>query len=161
MAAEAFELVEAWKGDAVKSREGSRREARSVMAGEIVAVAALLLLWAMVTLGPTASNGPPVVPDPQLTPGATLEVTTADICVPGYTKNVRDVPAAVKRQVYVAYGIEDHAPREYEIDHLIPLELGGSNALKNLWPQSHQTQPWNAHIKDQLENTLHQLVCAG
>ena len=38
---------------------------------------------------------------------------------------------------------------------------GGSNAVKNLWPQSFQTQPWNAHVKDQLENTLHQLVCAG
>jgi hypothetical protein len=44
---------------------------------------------------------------------------------------------------------------------LIPLELGGSNAVKNLWPQSFQTQPWNAHVKDQLENTLHRLVCAG
>ena len=37
---------------------------------------------------------------------------------------------------------------------------GGSNALKNLWPQPFQTQPWNAHVKDQLENTLHRLVCA-
>jgi len=45
----------------------------------------------------------------QLTPGATLEVTTADICVPGYTKKVRDVPDSVKRQVYAAYGIQTHA----------------------------------------------------
>ena len=36
---------------------------------------------------------------------------------------------------------------------------GGSNAVKNLWPQSFQTQPWNAHVKDQLENRLHRLVC--
>jgi hypothetical protein len=82
----------------------------------------------MVTLGATASGGPPIVPDPQLTRGATLEVTTTDICMPGYTKNVRDVPDTVKRQVYAAYGIQNHAPREYKIDHLIPLELGGSNA---------------------------------
>jgi hypothetical protein len=99
------------------------------------------------------------MPDPQLTPGATLEVTTNDICVPGYTKKVRSVPAAVKQQVYAAYGIQHHAPGDYEIDHLIPLELGGSNAVKNLWPQSFQTQPWNAHVKDQLENRLHRLVC--
>jgi hypothetical protein len=39
--------------------------------------------------------------------------------------------------------------------------LGGSNALKNLWPQSFQTQPWNAHVKDHLENELHRLVYAG
>jgi hypothetical protein len=131
------------------------------MVGEIGAVAALLVLWAMVMPGMTASSSPPIVPDPQLTPGATLEVTTTDICVPGYTKKVRSVPAAVKQQVYAAYGIQHHAPREYEIDHLIPLELGGSNAVKNLWPQSYQTQPWNAHVKDRLENELHRLVCAG
>jgi hypothetical protein len=115
----------------------------------------------LVVLRAAASSGPPLRPDLQLTLGATLEVTTADICVPGYTKKVRDVPDAVKRQVYAAYGIQTHAPREYEVDHLIPLELGGSNALTNLWPQSYQTQPWNAHVKDRLENELHRLVCAG
>jgi hypothetical protein len=41
------------------------------------------------------------------------------------------------------------------------MRIGGSNALKNLWPQSYQTQPWNAHVKDHLENVLHRLVCAG
>ena len=115
----------------------------------------------MVVLGTAASGGPPLRPDPQLTPGATLEVTTRDICVPGYTKKVRAVPDPVKRQVYAAYGIQTHASGEYEVDHLIPLELGGSNALTNLWPQSYQTQPWNAHVKDRLENELHRLVCAG
>jgi hypothetical protein len=131
------------------------------MVGEIGAVAALLVLWAMVMPGMTASSNPPIMPDPQLTPGATLEVTTSDICVPGSTKKVRRVPAAVKKQVYAAYGIQNHAPGEYEVDHLIPLELGGSNAVKNLWPQSFQTQPWNAHVKDHLENELHRLVCGG
>ena len=48
----------------------------------------------------------------------------------------------------------------YEIDHLIPLELGGSNDISNLWPQSY-VAPWGAHIKDELENRLHKLVCAG
>jgi hypothetical protein len=114
----------------------------------------------LVVLG-AASGGSPLRPDPQLTPGTTLEVTIMDICVPGYTKTVRDVPDPVKRQVYAAYGIQTHAPGEYEVDHLIPLELGGSHALTNLWPQSYQTQPWNAHAKDRLENTLHRLVCAG
>jgi hypothetical protein len=136
----------------VTSREARRHQTRSVMAGAIGAVAVPLVLWVMVTLGATASSSPPIMPDPQLTPGATLEVTTADMCLPGYTKKVRHVPESVKQQVYAAYGIQDHAPGAYEIDHLIPLELGGSNALKNLWPQSFQTQPWNAHVKDYLEN---------
>jgi hypothetical protein len=128
--------------------------------GRGAAWAVSIVALALVVLG-AASGGPPLRPDPQRTPGATLEVTTADMCVPGYTKKVRDVPASVKRQVYAAYGIQTHAPREYEVDHLIPLELGGSNALTNLWPQSYQTQPWNARVKDKLENHLHDLVCDG
>jgi hypothetical protein len=103
----------------------------------------------------------PFVPDPAKTPGDTLEVTAADICVPGYSKKVRNVPIAVKRQVYASYGIRTHEPGEYEVDHLISLELGGSNSIRNLWPQSFRTSPWNAHVKDALENELHRRVCAG
>src|SRR5262245_60109044 len=104
---------------------------------------------------------PPIMPDPAKTPVDMLDVTKSDICVPGYTKKVRDVPESVKRQVYAAYGILSHAPREYEVDHLISLELGGSNSIKNLWPQSYVTTPYNAHVKDVLENKLHKLVCDG
>lgn len=103
----------------------------------------------------------PLLPDPRLTPGATLPVTQGDICVPGYTKKVRNVPLDVKRQVYAEYGIAHHRAGEYEVDHLISLELGGSNSIKNLWPQSYQTQPWNAHVKDDLENELHDEICRG
>jgi hypothetical protein len=74
---------------------------------------------------------------------------------------VRNVPIAVKRQVYASYGIRTHEPGEYEIDHLVSLELGGSNSTRNLWPQSYRTSPWNARVKDALENELHRRVCAG
>src|SRR5262249_41824068 len=83
------------------------------------------------------------------------------VCIPGYTKTVRAVPQSVKNQAYRVYGILAHAPREYEIDHLISLELGGSNSLRNLWPQSYRTTPLNAYVKDRLENRLHALVCTG
>src|ERR1700733_4548888 len=78
----------------------------------------------------------PDVPDPAKTPGAALEVTAADICVPGYSKRVRNVPAEVKREAYALYGVRSHEPGEYEVDHLISLELGGSNSIRNLWPES-------------------------
>ncbi len=84
-----------------------------------------------------------------------------DLCVPGYTKKVRNVPAEMKREVYEEYGITSHGPGDYEVDHLIPLELGGSNSIKNLWPESHRTSPWNAQVKDRLESKLHELVCSG
>ncbi len=101
------------------------------------------------------------LPDPNITPGDTLDVTAADVCVSGYSSKVRNVPEAVKQQAYSNYGITSHLPHEYEVDHLISLELGGSNSIKNLWPESYETQPWNARVKDKLENELHRLVCSG
>jgi hypothetical protein len=89
-----------------------------------------------------------------------LSTDVAAICMPGYSKSVRNVPVSTKNQVYRAYGILSHKPKEYEIDHLISLELGGSNSMKNLWPQSFVTQPLNAKVKDKLENALHELVCS-
>src|SRR5947209_8103587 len=107
-----------------------------------------LALGLSLALSSWAAN--PIRPDPKLTPGATLEVTTADVCVPGYTKKVRLVPAKVKRQAFAEYHIE-YVPKAYEVDHLISLELGGSNSIRNLWPQSY-TGRYNAHMKDTLEN---------
>jgi hypothetical protein len=98
---------------------------------------------------------------PKLTPGDTFDVTAQDLCVPGYAKKVRNVPEEMRRQVYREYGITSRGRGDYEIDHLISLELGGSNSIKNLWPESYRTSPWNARVKDRLEDKLHQLVCGG
>jgi hypothetical protein len=95
-----------------------------------------------------------------LTPGDRLDVTKADICTPGYTKRVRDVPAAIKREVYSAYHAAHREGVCCEVDHLIPLELGGSNRAANLWPQRYDGQ-WSAREKDRLEARLHRLVCNG
>ncbi len=103
----------------------------------------------------------PILPDPRMTPGDSLTTDPAVICVPGYTKSVRNVPQALKEQIYREYGITSRESGEYEIDHLISLELGGSNSARNLWPESFQTQPLNAHVKDVLENKLHELACGG
>jgi hypothetical protein len=119
------------------------------------------LLLALAASGMQRGAQPPLWPDPRLTPGDVLDVTRADVCTPGYAHKVRNVPAEVKRQAYAEYGIASHQPGDFEIDHLISLELGGSNSLKNLWPQSYKTQPWNAHVKDKLENELHAEVCSG
>jgi hypothetical protein len=72
---------------------------------------------------------------------------------------VRDVPVSVKRQVYAEYNTA-YVRGMYEVDHLIPLELGGSNSIRNLWPEPYDLV-WGAHVKDQLENRLHDMVCAG
>ena len=103
----------------------------------------------------------PLVPDARLTPGDALEVAASDVCVSGYSKKVRHVPASVKKQVYAEYGITSRQKGEYEVDHLISLELGGSNSMRNLWPQSYHTPIWNARSKDAVENELHRRICSG
>lgn len=100
------------------------------------------------------------LPDPNLTPGDVFSVTTAQICVSGYSSSVRSVSTATKNEVYADYHIASHVSGQYEVDHLIPLELGGSNSIKNLWPEPAQPEP-GFHQKDLLENKLHALVCAG
>jgi hypothetical protein len=45
------------------------------------------------------------------------------------------------------------------MDYLIAPELGGADDPKNYWPQPYGIE-WNAHVKDALEDHLHQLVCA-
>ena len=64
------------------------------------------------------------LPDPKMTPGDTLAVTPQDFCVSGYSSKVRDVPESVKNEAYNEYRITSHKPGEYEVDHLISLELG-------------------------------------
>ncbi|MGA8657225.1 MAG: HNH endonuclease signature motif containing protein [Chthoniobacterales bacterium] len=102
-----------------------------------------------------------ILPDSKLTPGDMFDVTIQDICIPGYSRKVRAVPRALRTQAYRKYGITSANPGDYQLDHLIPLSLGGSNSIRNLWPQSYLTSPWNAHVKDVLERRLHNLVCNG
>ncbi len=112
--------------------------------------------------GEITSGGPtPSVPNASLTPGDVLTTETKTICTPGYTQTVRNVPSDLKKAVYNEYGIPTHKPGAYEVDHLISLELGGSNSARNLWPESYLAKPLNAHVKDELENKLHALVCSG
>jgi hypothetical protein len=117
---------------------------------------------AVILVAPPALAGD--LPNPKFTPGQADQTLTKDvICAPGFnTKAFRAVPAARKRGVYREYGVSPDAPPcPCEVDHLIPLDLGGANALLNLWAQSHSTMPWNSIRKDRLERRLHKDVCAG
>jgi hypothetical protein len=62
--------------------------------------------------------------------------------------------------VYREYGIRRRSRRQYEVDHRIPLELGGSNSIRNLFGEAAAPKP-GFHQKDVLENKLHSLVCSG
>ena len=100
------------------------------------------------------------LPDPACSPGAVLTTDTKVICVVGYTKTVRDVSDSLKKKVFKEYGILWSKHSNYEVDHIISLELGGSNDISNLFPESFLVNN-GARIKDKFENYLHKQVCDG
>lgn len=102
------------------------------------------------------------LPDPACTPGAYFSrATRRTICRPGYARSVRRVSQATKARVYAAYGMARRFDgRDGEVDHLVSLELGGSNSVANLFPEAASPRP-GSHEKDRLENRLHDDVCAG
>lgn len=100
------------------------------------------------------------VPDPKLTPGATVLLSPGEVCSASSAKN-KAVPVALRKQVFEAYGIPHAEPRAYEVDYLITPALGGADDIHNLWPQSNSDTVWNARVKDDLEDHLRALVCEG
>ena len=112
------------------------------------------------------------LPNLSLTPGSlNLSVTQSNIqktiCQSGYTKTIRPASSyttALKvKQLKSGYNAgSDMITSHYEEDHLISLELGGNPTdEKNSWPESYLSQPYNAKIKDMIENYLHKQVCSG
>jgi len=83
-----------------------------------------------------ASNGYPL-PDPKCTPGAfNPSVAVAQFGNKKFTtKCVRDctTSGAQKFVMYKSYGISKNP--SCELDHLVPLEMGGADSVDNIWPQ--------------------------
>jgi hypothetical protein len=110
----------------------------------------------------TTKAGPSrLYPDPKMTPGDVLTKDATLVCQKGYSKGVRNVPIAEKKQVYAEYSTPYPQPQgTNEVDHFIALELGGSNDIKNLWLEPANPAP-GFHEKDVVENYLHAQVCNG
>lgn len=102
------------------------------------------------------------LPDPDCTPGAIFkDANTETICVSGYTKTVRKVSLSTRKKVFADYQIPyPPATGSYELDHLIPLALGGNNDSANLFPEAVDPFP-GFKEKDVAEVYLQQEVCSG
>jgi hypothetical protein len=65
----------------------------------------------------------------------------------------------LKRDLMRSYGLQEKRVRAFELDHLIPLQLGGAPSdPHNLWPQAYEPRP-GAHEKDVVETWLKIQVC--
>jgi hypothetical protein len=125
------------------------------MSNRIALAAAALLL----STGLAWAIDFPMRPIDQLTPGVIATIDRDTVCRPGYAREARHTSKELKAEVYLRYDIDKHAGH-FEVDHRVPIELGGADIVSNLWPQSYDAR-WNAYEKDRLENHLHRLVCAG
>ena len=109
----------------------------------------------------TSAFAPPS-PNPSFTPGATdphvRQATIKQmICTRGRSTTHRNVSTRTSNEVYATYHIKKSNRTKYVIDHLVPLEVGGTNSLTNLWPEPKN----DAKTKDKLAAQMHAAVCSG
>jgi hypothetical protein len=119
----------------------------------------LIIIFSLAGQG-QAQQRPSYLPNSRLTPGEALKVNKDDLCGSGYKPSDRSVPMSLKRTVFDRYLIKAGDPTPYNVDHLIPVSLGGTNSIKNLWPQP-LTGEWSYLKKNKLEQRLYKLVCRG
>jgi hypothetical protein len=96
-------------------------------------------------------------------PGVTQANLAQTICRSGFSSLVR-APASetdkAKKLSLQQYGETTSSTTEY--DHLISLEVGGTNATSNLWPEPNATNATGVNNpKDPVENQLHTAICSG
>jgi hypothetical protein len=110
---------------------------------------------------PFVRNGEGVaLPKPELTPGAVFKgVGAVEICDLYYTQGVRQPRFNAKVDAFARYGVNIHDRDLFELDHLVPISLGGSNEPTNLWPEPYDPAA-GAQAKNLLERQLRGLVCS-
>ena len=108
---------------------------------------------------PCRAQGP--LPDHACTLGTLDTEATLEVICGQSTRERRHVTDTIRQLVFEKYDVPYPVkPGTYEVDHLIPLELGGSNDISNLWPEAADPRP-GFREKDLVENELHRRVCSG
>ena len=160
--------------DSLPSSAGPRALLRARLAEALASTAAPRAIWrlapaasifftvlaAIAIIFGTTVNAEGPKPKAGLTPGETRPITIDEICRNPQAEVITvNIPEETRRKVFSEYGIDARAD-SFEVDYLITPDLGGAQSIRNLWPQPYGAR-WNAHVKDKLEQRLHQLVCEG
>jgi 5-methylcytosine-specific restriction endonuclease McrA len=106
------------------------------------------------------------LPDRRCSPGAySPRVTKAAICSSHFSmRHIRKIPRSERYAVERRYGLPTGSYRRgLEIDHIVPLRIGGSNNIANLFPEEYAFADHSPGyvIKDRLDMALQALVCVG
>lgn len=130
--------------------------------GKLLAITtALALAGTSAVIAKHAHGSSPALgalPDAHLTPGKVERLSASYLCT-HTTATRRNVSDLTKIAVFKRYNVPLPTKGEragWEVDHLVPLALGGTNDVTNLWPEKAP----GFHKKDALEVRLRNLVCA-
>ena len=99
------------------------------------------------------------LPNNYKTPGAVTKAKMDQVCKADYASAAKPIAGWQKNEALERYGVRADGFTG-ELDHLVPVSLGGSNDPDNLWP-FHASGSFNLAAKQALAAKLHELVCAG
>jgi hypothetical protein len=95
----------------------------------------MLALPALLVLAATPARAEPaIVPDPTLAPGVVRTTDVSAICSTG-TSQLRHWSRDRDDRIMAEYGLPAGPHPDFEVDHLIPLGIGGADDDRNLWPE--------------------------
>lgn len=103
-------------------------------------------------------SGPVSRPNSRLTPGAVVTTDTNVVCAISSKANSLTMSLPVQTAVYDSYGYFLPAQQhKYILDYLVPITLGGSTRISNVWPAA--TKGTGFYQKTQLDHVLRSMVC--
>ncbi len=99
-----------------------------------------------------------MTPDADETPGSICTTANDDFEEYRYPERIpycgRNVASSLKKKIYEWYGISEKERKNYTIDHLIPLSIGGDNERANLWPEHKEVKALRPDLEIRLFNKL-------
>jgi hypothetical protein len=125
----------------------------------------ILLVWALFALlawGTVRAQNMPW-PAGAVNPGVTASNIASTICKSGWTDTIRpstSITNRIKAHMMQAYALPG-SMGEYELDHIISLQLGGHPYDRNNLVMQPYAGACGARVKDNLETHLKHLVCSG
>ena len=123
------------------------------------AIVNLVLVLSFVVQAQAAGSFPDG-PHPEMTPGALCENSSTY----RYDEHImyceRSVSSSTKNKIIQAYdeelgyGIRKMPRNDFKIDHFIPLSIGGSNSVLNLWPQHKSVYEYSDPLESQVSDLM-------
>lgn len=100
----------------------------------------------------------PKTPDKSMSPGDRCTIENPDFTEYRYPEKIvyctRNVSSSTKARIYDAYHVPKNERGDYTIDHIIPLSIGGSNSVKNLWAEHKKVKATRPNLELDLYHEL-------